>query len=68
MRKFNYEDLKVLATIYNQLDSMRNVVETNEIGKEGIIKEAITESLRAVCNVQCLAVMDMLHCSESNEG
>lgn len=68
MRKVNYEDLKVLDAIYKQLDSMRNVVETNEIGKEGTIKEALTEALRAVCNVQCLAAMDILHCRESNEG
>lgn len=68
MRKVNYEDLKVLNDIYKQLDSMRNVVESNEIGKEGIIKEALTETLRALCNAQCLAAMDILHCRESNEG
>lgn len=68
MRKVNYEDLKVLNTIYKQLDSMRNVVVANEIGKEDIIKEALTEALQAVCNAQCLAAMDILHCKESNEG
>lgn len=68
MRKLDFTDVEVLNTIYKQLYSMHNVVVANEIGKEGIIKEAITDALRAVCYAQCLATMDILHCGESNEG